>query len=112
MPTASNGIVVLGGAPNGQSFVYGPDGTVFYGWTFQYTIDGQPGTIDEWFDTNDPANEPGLELDILDDILALLIASTDNDDSRGDDSLADDSLADDDDGAVAGNEGSGFGESV
>jgi hypothetical protein len=110
MAIAGNGIVVLGGAPNGESFVYAPDGTVVYRWTFQYTLDGQPGTETFWFNTNNPAHEPFIEQDVLDDLLEELegVASTGTDDSRDDDSRDDDGG----DSAVASNDGGGFGDSV
>lgn len=109
MPNVS----VISGQPTGSSFVY--DGTTFYQWNFIVEVNGQVYIVTEYFDTNDPAAEPGLEQDVIDDIengsvdLGGIAENDSPGDSPGDGPGDDDG---DDDGAVASGDGSDYGDSA
>jgi hypothetical protein len=58
---------------NGPGIITGSfvkDGTTYYGWTFNVTVDGQYGVYTVWLDTNDPADEPDAAADAVNDLEA------------------------------------------
>jgi len=101
-------VTVISGAPTGASFVY--DGITFYAWGFTVEINGEVYVVTEWFDTNNPADEPNLVPDVIEDIENGSvdpggISENDSPDNGPDDDG-------DDDGALASNSGSDYGDSV
>jgi hypothetical protein len=102
-------VTVISGTPTGASFVY--DGITFYQWGFTVDINGQVYEVTEWFDTNNPAAEPGLAQDVIEDIENGSvdpggISENDSPDNGRDDDDGDD------DGALASSGGSDYGDSV
>jgi hypothetical protein len=111
MPNVS----VINGQPTGSSFDY--DGTTFYQWNFTVEVNGQVYIVTEYFDTNDPADEPSLEQDVIDDIEdgSVDLGGIAEGDGTGDvpgDGPGDDDGDDDGGVAVASGDGSDYGDSA
>ena len=60
------------GAMTGASFTKW--GITFYQWGWLVTVDGQVWVYTDWVDTNNPADEPALEDNVIDQIENSLVS--------------------------------------
>jgi hypothetical protein len=91
------------------------DGTTYYGWTFNVTVNGQAGVYTVWVDSNDPSNAYTLDEDVIEDLQqdpGAMEGITNDGPAPDQDDMGDFPDDDGDDEAVASNGGGDFGDSV
>ena len=59
-------VTIISGGLTGNSMVR--SGITFYQWSYTVNVDGQVGVVDEWVDTNNPADDADIRQDVIDDV--------------------------------------------